>query len=48
VAGILGFIPIFTFVISLFGLGSVILAGWRVFRGHQAEPGGTAPATMAP
>lgn len=36
VAGILGFIPLLTFIISLFGLGAVILAGWRVFRGGAA------------
>jgi hypothetical protein len=33
VAAILGFVPLLTFVISLFGLGAVVLAGWRVFRG---------------
>ncbi len=46
-AGILGFIPIFTFVISLFGLGSVILAGWRVFRGRLADGEMPAPASTA-
>ncbi len=47
VAGILGFIPVITFVISLFGLGAVILAGCRVVRGGSQQPT-TAPAMGAP
>ncbi len=47
VAGILGFIPVITFIISLFGLGAVILAGWRVFRGGSRAPM-PAPAMGAP
>jgi hypothetical protein len=47
VAGILGFIPVITFIISLFGLGAVILAGWRVFRGGPRAPM-PAPAMGAP
>jgi hypothetical protein len=47
VAGILGFIPVITFIISIFGLGAVILAGWRVFRGGSQQPT-PAPAMGAP
>jgi hypothetical protein len=47
VAGILGFIPVITFIISLFGLGAVIVAGWRVFRGGSATPS-PAPVLGAP
>lgn len=47
VAGILGFIPVFTFIISMFGIGAVILAGWRVFRGGARTPA-PAPVVGAP
>jgi hypothetical protein len=47
VAGILGFIPVFTFIISMFGIGAVILAGWRVFRGGARAPS-PGPAMGAP
>jgi hypothetical protein len=49
VAGILGFVPLLSFVISLFGFGAVVLAGWRVFRsGSAPEPMVTMPQPSAP
>jgi hypothetical protein len=29
---VLGFVPLFTFVVSLFGMGAVLLATWRTLR----------------
>lgn len=39
VAFILGFIPLVTTIISLFGLGAVVLAAWRTFRGRPIAAG---------
>lgn len=39
VAFILGFIPLVTTIISLFGLGAVVLAAWRTFRGRSIVAG---------
>lgn len=47
VAGILGFIPVITFIIAMFGIGAVILAGWRVFRSGSHLPA-PAPAMRVP
>lgn len=33
---VLGFVPLFTAVISFFGLGAVVLAAWRTLRGGGA------------
>ena len=40
VAGILGWVPLISAIISLFGLGAVTVAGWRMLVGHggQAQP----------
>jgi hypothetical protein len=38
VAGVLGFIPLVTAIISLFGLGAVTVAGWRTLTGGRAQP----------
>ena len=39
VAFILGFIPLVTTIISLFGLGAVVLAAWQTFRGRSVAAG---------
>jgi hypothetical protein len=39
VAFILGFIPLVTSIISLFGIGAVVLAAWRTLRGTHAATG---------
>jgi hypothetical protein len=44
---VLGFVPLFTAVISLFGLGAVVLAGWRTLRGRGASLAAAQPQTAA-
>lgn len=41
IAGILGFFPLVTAIITLFGLGAVILAAWRTLRGRTVTAAGT-------
>jgi hypothetical protein len=38
VAFVIGFIPVATAVLSIFGLGAVVLAAWRTLRGRGATP----------
>lgn len=47
VAFVLGFIPLITAVISIFGLGAVVLAAWRTLR-HRSAPAGSAAMQPAP
>jgi hypothetical protein len=47
VAFLLGFIPLVTAVISIFGLGAVVLAAWRTLRGTSTAPDTTAPQPAA-
>ncbi len=46
--GILGWIPLITAIISLFGLGAVTVAGWRMLvgRGGQAQPQAYQPTPL--
>jgi hypothetical protein len=37
VVGVLGIIPLATAIVSVFGVGSVVLAAWRVLRGGAAQ-----------
>lgn len=43
VAFLLGFIPLVTAVISIFGLGAVVLVAWRTLRGTSTAPEKPAP-----
>jgi hypothetical protein len=43
-----GIVPLLTFVVSLFGLGAVIRAAWRTFRGRPVETTTAFPAHPAP
>jgi hypothetical protein len=47
VAFLLGFIPLVTAVISIFGLGAVVLVAWRTLRGTSTTPDTTAPQPAA-
>lgn len=47
VAFLLGFIPFVTAIISLFGLGAVIIAAWRTLRGGPAPAGVAQPQAMS-
>jgi len=38
VAGLLGFVPLVSAIISIFGLGAVTVAGWRTLTGGRAQP----------
>jgi hypothetical protein len=38
VAFVIGLIPVVTAVLSIFGLGAVVLAAWRTLRGRGATP----------
>ena len=44
---VLGFVPLFTAVISFFGLGAVVLAAWRTLRGGGAPQLVLRPQTAA-
>jgi hypothetical protein len=47
VAFLLGFIPLVTAVISIFGLGAVVLVAWRTLRGTSTAPDTSAPQPAA-
>lgn len=48
VVAVAGIIPLVTFVVSLFGMGAVLLASWRTFRGGGQAQTVLQPAQPAP